>query len=381
MKAEQSKRRGYAGCSHRVSEHGRKILIKGKNKKRISIIKLGAAALTAVLLIGGCGKKQENTNLTAGMEQVEQYDFQEAVESFEKALLNNEDLELTYRGQGLAYMGLGNYADAETAFLKSIQNAGNSLTDLEYDTNFYLAAAYMKQGKYKQAEEIYAAILALRKKDKDAYYLRACAILRQNRYEEAVADFEKAFSLDAGNLALRTDAYVEMQAAGFGEEGKTYLQQFMGENDKKLKEEEKGVIYYYLEDYNNARINLDSAVNGKDPKLALLLGQTYEKLGDMNYATVVYQTFLDANEPDAALYNSYGICLMRQGKYEEAVTVFESGIDMGNSDYLQELRYNLIVAKEYLGKFSEAKTMMQAYLQVYPDDARAKKENDFLKTR
>ncbi len=381
MKAEQSKRRGYAGCSHRVSEHGRKILIKGKNKKRISIIKLGAAALTAVLLTGGCGKKQENTNLTAGMEQVEQYDFQEAVESFEKALLNNEDLELTYRGQGLAYMGLGNYADAETAFLKSIQNAGNSLTDLEYDTNFYLAAAYMKQGKYKQAEEIYAAILALRKKDKDAYYLRACAILRQNRYEEAVADFEKAFSLDAGNLALRTDAYVEMQAAGFGEEGKTYLQQFMGENDKKLKEEEKGVIYYYLEDYNNARINLDSAVNGKDPKLALLLGQTYEKLGDMNYATVVYQTFLDANEPDAALYNSYGICLMRQGKYEEAVTVLESGIDMGNSDYLQELRYNLIVAKEYLGKFSEAKTMMQAYLQVYPDDARAKKENDFLKTR
>ncbi len=381
MKAEQSKRRGYAGCSHRVSEHGRKILIKGKNKKRISIIKLGAAALTAVLLTGGCGKKQENTNLTAGMEQVEQYDFQEAVESFEKALLNNEDLELTYRGQGLAYMGLGNYADAETAFLKSIQNAGNSLTDLEYDTNFYLAAAYMKQGKYKQAEEIYAAILALRKKDKDAYYLRACAILRQNRYEEAVADFEKAFSLDAGNLALRTDAYVEMQAAGFGEEGKTYLQQFMGENDKKLKEEEKGVIYYYLEDYNNARINLDSAVNGKDPKLALLLGQTYEKLGDMNYATVVYQTFLDANEPDAALYNSYGICLMRQGKYEEAVTVLESGIDIGNSDYLQELRYNLIVAKEYLGKFSEAKTMMQAYLQVYPDDARAKKENDFLKTR
>ena len=172
-----------------------------------------------------------------------------------------------------------------------------------------------------------------------------------------------------------------MQAAGFGEEGKTYLQEFMGKNDKKLKEEEKGVIYFYLEDYDNARINLDSAVNGKDPKLALLLGQTYEKLGDMNYATVVYQTFLDANEPDAALYNSYGICLMRQGKYEEAVTVLESGIDMGNSDYLQELRYNLIVAKEYLGKFSEARTMMQEYLQVYPDDARAKKENDFLKTR
>ena len=359
----------------------RKKLSKKENVRLKIAVRLGTAVIAAAFLMGGCGRKQENTNLLAGMEQVEQYDFQAAVESFEKALLNNEDMELSYRGQGLAYMGLGNYADAETAFLKSIENAGSGLGDLEYDTNYYLASAYMKQGKYKQAEEIYSAILALRKKDKDAYYLRACAILRQNRYEEAVADFEKAFSLDSNNLSLVTDAYVEMRAAGFGEEGKAYVQAFMEKKDKNLKNEEKGVIYYYLEDYNNARINLDNAVNGSDPELSLILGQTYEKLGDMNYATVVYQAYLDSNAPDAALYNSLGTCYMRQQKYEEAVTAFENGIGMGNSDYLQELRYNLIVAKEYLGKFSEAKTMMQEYLQVYPDDARAKKENDFLKTR
>ncbi len=61
-------------------------------------------------------------------------------------------------------MGLGNYAEAETAFLKSIENAGQQLTALEYDTNYYLASAYMKQGKYAQAEEIYSAVIALRKK-------------------------------------------------------------------------------------------------------------------------------------------------------------------------------------------------------------------------
>ena len=41
----------------------------------------------------------------------------------------------------------------------------------------------------------------------------------------------------------------------------------------------------------------------------------------------------------------------------------------------------MIVANEYTGNFSQAKTMMQEYLQTYPDDARAKKENEFLKTR
>lgn len=355
---------------------------KYKNKKKmLRIIKISAILLGTAVCLGACGKKPENTNLLAGMELVEQYDFQGAVESFEQALLNNEDMELSYRGQGLAYMGLGNYAEAETAFLKSIEYADNRLTTLEFDTNYYLAAAYMKQGKYAQAEEIYSAIVALRKKEKDAYYLRACAALRQNRYEDAVADFEKAFSLDSDNIGLVTDAYVEMQAAGFGEEGKTYIQEFMKEKDKSLKDGEKGVCYYYLEDYDEARIYLDTFINGNDPGLSMILGQTYEKLGDMNYAAVVYQTYLDTNAPDAALYNSLGICLMHQQKYADAVEAFQSGIGMGGSDYLQELRFNLIVANEYLGNFPQAKTMMQEYLQSYPDDARAKKENEFLKTR
>jgi TolA-binding protein len=72
---------------------------------------------------------------------------------------------------------------------------------------------------------------------------------------------------------------------------------------------------------------------------------------------------------------------MNQGKYEEAVTAFQNGIDLGNSDYIQELKYNLIVANEYVGNFSSAKSMMQDYIQTYPDDAKAKREYEFLRTR
>ncbi|MDE6220485.1 MAG: tetratricopeptide repeat protein, partial [Lachnospiraceae bacterium] len=100
-----------------------------------------------------------------------------------------------------------------------------------------------------------------------------------------------------------------------------------------------------------------------------------------NYAVVVYQTYLSSNEADAEIYNSLGICLMHQQKYEEALAAFESGIAMGASDYLQELKYNMIVANEYTGNFEQAKILMQEYLQAYPDDAQAKKENEFLKTR
>lgn len=338
------------------------------------------AAVAAVCLFG-CGDKTGNKNLEAGMELVEQYDFQGALECFDLARLNNEDLQLASRGEGIAYMGLGDYAKAESAFLESIQNAGNKLTELEYDTNYYLASVYMKEGKYEDAKNIYSVIIALKNKELDAYYLRACALLKQNSYEEAVADFEKAFSLDSNNLALVTDAYVEMQAAGFGEEGKTYLSAFIERKDKDLSDAEKGTIYYYLEDYQNARIYLDGSVNGNDAGRSLILGQTYEKLGDMNYATVVYQTYLDANMPDAAIYNNLGMCLMKQEKYEDALTAFEAGIAIGETPYIQELKYNRIVANEYLGNFSQAKEMMQEYLQTYPDDAKASRENEFLQTR
>jgi tetratricopeptide (TPR) repeat protein len=348
--------------------------------KRIQAILTGVVAV-GMIAVTGCGSKSSNENIQAGMDLVEQYDFQGALDCFDLAFLNNEDLELSYRGQGLAYMGLGNYADAEQSFLESIANADAKLTSLEYDTNYYLASAYMKQGKYAEAQEIYSAIIALKKKDTDAYYLRGCALLNQGKYDDAVSDFEKAISLDSDNLDLVINAYAQMQEAGFGEEGKAYVQEFLETNDKKLSNGEKGELYYYLEDYENARICLDTYVNGNDAQMALILGQTYEKLGDMNYATVVYQTYLENNAPTAALYNSLGICYVNQEKYSEAAEAFQNGIDLGSSDYLQELKFNQIVANEYLGDFQTAKSLMQDYIQSYPDDSNAKKEYEFLISR
>lgn len=338
-------------------------------------------AIVMMCALTGCSTRSADTNVKKGMERLEQMDYNGALESFEAALVYNEDEQLIYRGEGLAYMGLGNYGEAANCLLQSISYAEGNVTNLEFDTNYYLATAYYKQGKYEEAEKIYTAILDLRDKETDAYYLRACTLLKEGYYEAAIKDFEKAFSLEPDNLELVTDAFVEMQAAGFGEEGKVYLQEFLTKKDKQLKDAQKGTIYFYLEDYANARIYLDGALNQGNPEVSLILGRTYEKLGDMNYALVVYQTYLDSNAPDAAIYNSLGVCLMNQKKYQEALEAFQSGIDLGNTAYIQNLKYNQIVAKEYLGNFAEAKILMQEYLTSYPDDAKAIQEYEFLQTR
>ena len=117
-------------------------------------------------------------------------------------------------------MGLGNYEAATECFLNSISYAEGNVTDLEFDTNYYLAATYYKLGQYEEAEKIYTAIIGLRNKETDAYFLRACTLLKEGYYDAAIKDFEKAFALEPDNLELVTDAFVEMQAAGFGEEGR-----------------------------------------------------------------------------------------------------------------------------------------------------------------
>jgi TolA-binding protein len=72
---------------------------------------------------------------------------------------------------------------------------------------------------------------------------------------------------------------------------------------------------------------------------------------------------------------------MNQEKYSEAAEAFQNGIDLGSSDYLQELKFNQIVANEYLGDFDTAKTLIAEYIQSYPDDSKAKKEYEFLISR
>ena len=67
--------------------------------------------------------------------------------------------------------------------------------------------------------------------------------------------------------------------------------------------------------------------------------------------------------------------------YSGALDAFSKGIDIGDPGMDQSLRFNQITAYEYLGDFGRAKTMMQDYLEAYPADEEAIRENQFLATR
>ena len=93
------------------------------------------------------------------------------------------------------------------------------------------------------------------------------------------------------------------------------------------------------------------------------------------------KTYLSENPASAIVFNQLGMCQIKQGDYDGAVSSFEAGLNVDDKGVNQALRLNEITAYEYKGEFSTAQSLMTSYLQDYPEDSAAIRENIFLSTR
>ena len=85
--------------------------------RRKKTLRVAGGVLLLTLALAGCGK-ESTVNIDEGMSFIEALDYEAALQSFEKAIVNAGDLVLAYRGQGIAYMGMTDYENAISAFEK-----------------------------------------------------------------------------------------------------------------------------------------------------------------------------------------------------------------------------------------------------------------------
>lgn len=343
----------------------------------------GLIAIAAVLLLlcAGCGAEEETDNISEGMAAVQNLQYEEALQYFDMALEEGEDERLLCRGMGLAYMGLSQYENAVSYLEKALQLSSGSPEDMDYDINYYLATAYFRNGQAEDAVNSYDAILALRPKEVEAYYLRGCVKLYSGDFEGAKLDLDQAVSLDAQNYDRLIQIYIALVDNGYRDVGKEYFSQVITDNEKTISDYDMGRIYYYMEDYENARNYLSKVKISSNYEASLYLGRTYEALGDYDYASSIYNdyTLIDQSRPE--IYNQLGLCRMQMGEYELALMAFQSAMSIEGNDLMQTLKFNEIVAYEYMKDYKTAAALMNDYLKSYPDDAAAQREYQFLKTR
>lgn len=343
--------------------------------KQMAIVIISLSCLTGCSIGGNKVTKTEQA-----MTSIQNLDYEGALTLLEEAEAAGEDKELVYRGKGMADMGLADYEAAVNDFDTALEAAKGNVGSLEYDISYYLATAEYKSGDLDGTIDTYSAILAMKTKDATAYLLRGEVRLEKGLYDDAVRDFNSAVDYDSQNPDMYVRIYECMEKYGYKEQGHAYLDQAM-ELDGKITDFQKGKLYYCLEDYESARDSLEKARGTEEDGVVLYLGRTYEALGDMNYAASLYKSYLEKTPNDVEICNQLGLCLLGNKDYEGALAAFEQGLQNAGSDMLQSLKYNEIVAYEYMSDFKKATVLMESYLKTYPDDTTAQREYEFLKTR
>lgn len=333
-----------------------------------------------MLSLIGCGDEKQKSNYEQGVEALETQNYSNALNFFNAAATQNKDMQLVYRGQGLAYLGLGQYPEAIGAFESALRESNGLVKKIDYDINYYLGVAEYKSGNLEGALEIYNNIIAL-KQSSDAYYLKGKITLEMGDYNGATECFVKAIEMKKTDPELYINIYEDLSERGYDLEAKSYINDAL-RNVTKPSTYQLGVFNYYLGDYTQARNYFEeSSETRKTAKGVIYLGKTYEALGDPGYAATVYEDYVAKDNSASEIYNELGLLKSAEKDYEGALLAFESGLSAENPSCKQSLMYNQIITYEFLNNYTKAAELMGVYLSLYPGDETAVRENIFLSTR
>ncbi len=346
-----------------------------KNRKTAVLL---AVCLTASVL-AGCGGEAQKIYEQAGKD-LTQGSYEYALQGYQASIENGVKLPHSYRGAGIANLRMGNYEAAVEDFTSAL-NCEKLGKSLKKDLLSYRATAYMKMEDYGNAMADCQTLSQEHSMDADLYFLTGKAALSLDSYEEASSNFKSAYEENPSyDMAIRIyEVYLErdMEADGTG-----YLEAALESEPKDAQDYcDRGRVYYYMNDYDNAREALIQASNEGNTEALLLLGMVYMAQKDISNARSMYQEFV-SKEPKAARgYNGLALCDISEGDYDSALANIASGISVAETEEMQSLLFNEIVVYEKKLDFTTAMQKVKDYLSTYPEDKAAAKEKAFLETR
>ena len=346
--------------------------------RQARIVILGMIVMASVC---ACGSDKELTNYEKGIEALEQQNFETALNSFKSAESDNKSMQLIYRGEGMAYLGLGEYDKSLEAFKSALDMSNGLVKKIDYDINYYMAIAECKSGRLEDAVNTYTAIIDVDKNSCDAYFLRGKVYLDLDNIDLAKSDFDQAILIKKDDPNLYINIYKALMDHGLENDAKAYINTGMASVSKPTAYE-LGELNYYLGDYTQARNYFEESPETKKTEEGIVfLGKTYVALNDATYAIALFEEYTNNNKTADIVYNELGMLKASNKDYEGALAAFEEGLKNDNPKCKQALMYNKIVANEFLGNFSAANSQMEEYIKLYPDDKTAIREHIFLSSR
>jgi len=305
--------------------------------------------------------------------------FAEAIKDFEKALAaDNTNFQSRFL-LGVCYRALDSYAKAEEQFRKAVELKEDAFAMLN------LADVLAKQGRLKQAEEIYEKILKkdsqisdasvglaqiklykghideasemvnsaiARSGNPEAHYIKAQILLEHKLFEDAAEEAGKAMTAAPGNLkyrAIKALALVRSFNVARGlEEAAEIMREHPDNIDARLVLAEGLIMSGASGDADEHLAAVEKRL--KHPQVAYLRATAAMKNGENDNAGKYFREFLElsAGQPRASF--EYAAFLETSGQEADALTAYyEISEQFKDTAYAEQ-------AKEAIARLEEKKT-------------------------
>lgn len=340
------------------------------------IILAGTGVL--LCLLGGCSSAP--TSYETGKEYLEQQNYTQAIEEFQDAVEEDDHAAESWRGIGVAWTEQGVYTKAQEAFKTALGLIRESDRAMKKDLYLYMADAQYHQEDYQGCIDTCNSLLKI-SKEKDGYFLRGSAYLRLKDYDRAENDFSKVVS-ESSDYRDYLDVYMIYRNCGLNADGGEYLEDALSIEAGNAEDYyQRGRIYYYLEDYENAREALESSADRGYAMARIYLGRVYLAAGETQKARETYEKCLKEKGLEAEAYNGLAYCATAEDDYESALSYIQEGLAQNDQEEEQALLFNQIVIYEQMKDYDSARERVSEYLELYPADENVIREKYFLETR
>ena len=240
----------------------------------------------------------------------------------------------------------------------------------------------MEEGKYDEAVEAFQSALdqslaRIGERELDICYYKAEA-----QYLAGKEDFAAAVKYEKNDYELYIGIYGQLSAAGESGEAAEYLESALEISGKSAEDYlQRGRIYLLTGDNEKAKEALETALEKENGEAKFYLGQMYEAAGEDEKAQKMYESYAGDHTDDAKALVSLADISLRRGEYEKAVSYLKKAQETKEGENSRRLQKKLIAACEMAGNFADAKREMERYIKDCPEDKKAEREYEFLKTR
>ncbi|MFN2576208.1 MAG: tetratricopeptide repeat protein [Pyrinomonadaceae bacterium] len=143
-------------------------------------------------------KRQAQTLIKQGKDLQDNYQDEQAVETFKQAVIYDPNNAEAHLRLGMSYAALDQKPEAEDEYKKSIELFKKIAQSSQKDADafFYLGEAHSFLHQDEEAARAYRQATKLKSDDEEAFYQLGMAETRLAHYPEATAAFEKALEID-----------------------------------------------------------------------------------------------------------------------------------------------------------------------------------------